>query len=79
MTNLEKAKEIIKAHIDRADCGIFNTHNICGDKMTMIYNGEGLSVHICYGWAYFEVFGLSDSEFEELRQFYRKVRDEDDE
>ena len=70
MSNLEKAKEIIKTHYSAADYGIFNSRNIVGDVMTTIYEGEGLTIDICYYWSYFEVFGLSDAEFEELERYY---------
>lgn len=70
MSNLEKAKEIIKAHYSDAECGIFNSRNIVGDVMETIYKGEGLTIDICYGYEYFEVFGLSGEEFEELEDYY---------
>lgn len=70
MSNLEKAKEIIKAHYSDAECGIFNSRNIVGDVMNTIYEGDGLTIDICYGWQYFEVFGLSGEEFEELEEHY---------
>lgn len=75
MTKLEKAKEIIKEHYKDGDCGIFNSQNIVGDWMTNIYNNDGLCVDICYGWSYFEVFGLSDEEFNELARYYSELGD----
>ena len=38
--------------------------------MTNIYSGNGLDIDICYGYAYFEVFGLTDDEFAELEEYY---------
>lgn len=73
MSNLEKAKEVIKEHYGQADCGIFNTRNIVGDPMETIHNDNGLTIDICYGYAYYEVFGLSDEEFEELYEYYREL------
>jgi hypothetical protein len=70
MSNLEKAKEIVKTHYSVADCGIFNSQNSVGDAMQTIYKGEGLTIDICYNYSYFEVFGLSDAEFEELERYY---------
>lgn len=67
---LEKAKEIIKTYFKDANCGIFNSHNNAGDRMETIYEDEVLTIDICYGWSYFEVFGLSIEEFEELEKFY---------
>lgn len=74
MSNLEKAKEIVKAHYSDADCGIFDSRNIVGDVMETIYKDEGLTIDICYGYSYFEVFGLSDAEYEELEQYYYSLK-----
>lgn len=70
MSNLEKAKEIIKKYYKFANCGIYDCRNIAGDEMGTIYEGEGLTIDICYYYSYFEVFGLSDEEFEELERYY---------
>ena len=42
--------------------------------MTCIYHKDGLQVDICYGHCYFEVFGLSNKEFEDLEKYYEKIR-----
>ena len=70
MSNLEKAKEIVKTYYRVADCGIFNSRNIIGDVMETIYECEGLTIDICYYYSYLEVFGLSDAEFKELERYY---------
>lgn len=72
-TNLEIAKEIIKENFDKGDCGIFDSRNICGDFMENLYCHNGLQIDICYDWAYFEVFGLTDEEFLELEDFYKHI------
>jgi hypothetical protein len=74
MTKLEKAKEIVSKYYKVADCGIFNSRNILGDPMATVYAGEGLIVDVCFFYAYFEVFGLSIGEFEELEKFYEDLR-----
>jgi hypothetical protein len=38
--------------------------------MTTIYEDENLTIDICYNWAYFEVFGLNNTEFKELEKYY---------
>ena len=73
MNKLEKAKEIIKEYYKEGNCGIYDSRNIVGDWMTNIYNDNGLAIDICYGWSYFEVFGLSDEEFTELCKYYEKL------
>lgn len=70
MDKLEIAKRIIKENIEDARCGIFSTRNIAGDSMETLYDSDNLIIDICYGWAYFEVFGLTDSEFVELEKYY---------
>lgn len=45
----------------------FNTRNIVGDLMRNIYDCDGISVDICDGWQYLEIFGLRDEEYESLR------------
>ena len=75
MSNLEIAKEVIKNNIEFAECGIFNTKNTIGDQMDNIYSEDGLTIDICSGWFYFEVFGLSQDEFKELESFYNSLLD----
>lgn len=77
MSNLEKAKEVIKEYYRDGDCGIFDSRNIVGDRMTTIYVGEGLTIDICYGYSYFEVFGLNEFEFEELVKYYNSLEEEE--
>ena len=70
MTKLEKAKEIIKEYFKEGNCGIYDSRNTMGDWMTNIYDDGELTIDICYNWEYFEVFGLSDKEFDELARYY---------
>lgn len=73
MTKLDIAKEIIKEHYKEADCGLYDTRNIVGDWMTTIYKDDSLTIDICYNYSYFEVFGLSNKDFEELLIFYNSL------
>lgn len=75
-SNLDVAKELIDKFYDIADCGLFDSRNIMGDPMTTVYNANGLTVDICYRYSYFEVFGLSDKEFEALGEYYRQKEKE---
>ena len=70
ISNLEKAKEVVKAYYRYARCGIFDSQNIAGDETRTIFEGKGLTIDICFNWSYFEVFGLNDAEFEELEEYY---------
>lgn len=74
MSNLEKAKEVVKAYYRYAQCGIFDSQNIVGDETRTIYEGKGLTIDICFSWSYFEVFGLSGAEFEELKKYYNSLK-----
>lgn len=77
---LDMAKMVIKENIANATCGIFHTRNTCGDPMEPLFLGvyidKGVRIDICRGYAYFEVFGLSEEDFAELEKFYEDVRDE---
>ena len=73
MNRLETAKKIIEEHIDTVMLGIFDTRNRVGDSMRTIFDEGGLTIDICDDWSYFEVFGLTDEEFLELRKFYESL------
>lgn len=75
MTKLEKAKEIILENFSEGDCGIYDSRNVVGDWMTNIYDDGDLTIDICYPYNYFEVFGLSNKEFDELAKYYGKLGD----
>lgn len=53
-----------------ANCGIYNTRNMVGDEMKTIYKGKYFTLDICYYWAYFEVFGTTEDEFNQIEEFY---------
>ena len=74
MNKLMKAKQVIAENYKFGDCGLFNTRNIVGDHMTTIYEDDSLTIDICYGWSYFEVFGLSETEFTRLHEFYKQLQ-----
>ena len=73
INKLEKAKEIIKENYKCFDCGIYNTRNLVGDEVGTLYNEDGLCIDACCFYSYFEVFGLSDEEFEELKEYYKSL------
>ena len=79
MSNLEKAKEIVKAYYGVANCGIFNNENIVGDSMSTVYEDEDLTIKVCCRYAYFEVFGLSDADFKELKKYYGSLSESEEE
>lgn len=72
-TELEMVKDLIKENIDRGDLGLYRTRNLVGDAMSNIYEGEYITLDICYGYAYFEVFGLTEGEWEDLQKFYVEI------
>ena len=73
MSKLEIAKEVIRKHFNRADCGIFDCYCLFPDNKEILYNKDGLKILICYEWAYFEVFGMDDMEFAELKKYYTSL------
>lgn len=70
MTKLERAKKIIEENIDDARLGIFDCANCSGDSTVRLNNDADFIVKICYDYEYFEVFGLSASDFEKLEKYY---------
>lgn len=72
-TKLEIAKKIIEENFEDGDCGLYDSRNIVGDEMQTLYSDPALTTDICYGWGYFEVFGLTDEEFSELQKFYKAI------
>ncbi len=76
MDKLERAKKIIKENYNCGCYGIFNTPNWTGDIMAELYNDGELKIDICYGYSYFEVFGLADSDFRQLEDFYYSLDSE---
>lgn len=67
---LKKAKAVVKENLNDACCGIFNNRNTEGDYLETIYEEDGLTIDICYGYSYFEVFGLTKEDFDELKRYY---------
>lgn len=41
--------------------------------MSTIYVGDGVTIDVCLNWGYFEVFGLTQEEKNELRDYYRSL------
>lgn len=67
---LEKAKRVIDIYYNAAKRGIFTCKGWSGDDMDTIYSSDEITIDICYRYEYFEVFGLSRDEFEELKEYY---------
>ena len=73
MNRLELAKRIISENYEDYKDGIFNTKNTVGDYMENIYYGQTLIVDVCKGNKYFEVLGLDENEFMELKKYYNEL------
>ena len=63
---LEKVKEVIKETYGNYSCGIYNTRNVVGDYMEVLYSGKYFTLEGCYGYSYYELFGTTEEEFEEV-------------
>lgn len=70
MEKLDKIKKVIKENYNSADCGLFFTHNLVNDYMKTIYEEDEIIIDICYGWRYFEIFGLNKEEKAEIMMYY---------
>lgn len=70
--NLEIAKRIIKKHFNKAHSGICNCRTLFAVRT--LYEKDGLKIDICYyNNGHFEVFGLSNDEFAELKKYYESL------
>ena len=74
MTKLQIAKKVIKENYNDGRCGLYNTRNMAGDAMVTIYHYDRLTIDLCPHWEYFEVFGLTYSEFCKLKEFYESLK-----
>ena len=45
----------------------FDNRNMAGDSMVTIYEEDGITVDYCPGYAYLEIFGLSNEEYHSLK------------
>lgn len=41
--------------------------------MINIYKSKYIQLDICYEYEYFEVFGLTNKEFEDIKQYYNNL------
>ena len=69
---LQHIKKLIKEYYSDGDCGLYNTRNILGDQMANVFNGKYFELDLCYHYSYFEIFGTTKDEFEELEKFYER-------
>ena len=79
MARIDLVKRVIKDHYNDANCGLFFTPNWAGDQMSTIWEEDGVTIDICYGYSYFEVFGLTEEEENELSRFYDSMEGAKDE
>lgn len=77
MNRVEKAKKIIRENYSDAEYGCFFTRNVVGDPMSTIYIDDDIMVDICYRYSYFEIFGLTDDEEDEVFAYYEALRKSD--
>lgn len=76
---LSEVRSALLAHIEDGTCGLFFSRNIAGDEMVTIYQDGEICVDFCYGYSYFEVFGLTDEEQHSLTKYYELIRNEENE
>lgn len=74
---LKEVKELIKKHYGSADGGMYFTRNIAGDPMKTIYSGMYFTLDICNCWGYYELFGCTDEEVKEIKEYYKGLEEED--
>lgn len=70
---VEKVKEIIKENIGNGCCGIYNCRDIMGDPKRTLYEDEDITVDICDYYSYFEILGLNNNEFKQVKEYYDSI------
>ena len=73
---LKEVKKLIKKHYGSADGGMFFTRNIAGDTMETIYKGMFFTLDVCWYWGYYELFGCTEDEEEEVAIYYDSLEEE---
>ena len=73
ISRIDKVKNVIRNKYSDAPCGLFFTPNWVGDPMSTIWEEDGVTIDICYYYKYFEVFGLTEEEENELLAFYNSL------
>ena len=73
ISRIDKIKNVIRDRYSDAMCGLFFTPNWAGDPMSTIWEEDGVTIDICYEYEYFEVFGLTEEEENELLEFYNSL------
>ncbi len=73
VSRIDKVKNVIRNRYSDATCGMFFTPNWVGDPMSTIWEEDGVTIDICYRYEYFEVFGLTEEEENELLAFYNSL------
>ena len=73
ISRIDKVKDVLRSKYSDAMCGLFFNKNWAGDHMITIWEENGVTVDICYEYAYFEVFGLTEEEENELLAFYNSL------
>lgn len=72
LERLEQAKKVIDEYLEEARCGLFFTRNLAGDYMQTVYEDDEITIDICRGYEYFEVFGLTEIDEKELEKYYEQ-------
>ena len=68
MKQTERVEKLVKWVEENNFKGMqtFDCRNTVGDSMETVYEADGITVDYCEGWEYFEIFGLTDEEYESL-------------
>lgn len=72
----ERVKELIRDNYEEGHCGLYNRKNSAGDPMRTLFDGDYFTLDICYEYSYFEIFGSSEDEFEELEKIYEGINND---
>lgn len=71
---LLRIKKIILENIEDGNCGLyFSSNELTNDTFELLFYDGTRTVKICRYWSYFEVFGLTEAEQANLKEFYENI------
>lgn len=75
MTNATRTdiKRVLLANVKDAPYGLLGFHRQTDNDTELLYDCDGVSVAISRKYEVFEVIGLNDDDFAELKKYYRMI------
>ena len=73
MTLLEEIKIVLRVNVSGAPYGIYGEHRSSRKGPERLFERAGVIVNIYRSTGCFEVLGLTDEQFDEIRKYYNEI------